>query len=72
MLEKIIITTQNEIRTRVTLIRDRNDIEKKHVEFHQYFIDFESRINLELSTLSQCQFFQVDSPFIIDEISPNF
>ena len=45
---------------------------KKHVDFHQYFVDFESRINLELSTLSQCHFFQVDSPLIIDEILTNF
>ena len=45
----------------ITSIRHRNDIEKSTWRAHRYFVDFESRIHVEIST-----------PFKIDEISPNF
>ena len=38
----------------------------------QYFIDFESRIQLKISTSNRCHNFQVDSPFKIDVIPMNF
>ena len=53
-------------------IQHRNNIEKKRGKTHRYYIDFESRINIELSTSNQCQCFDMDSLFIIDEISTNF
>ena len=39
---------------------------------HQYFIDFESRIDIQLSTSNRCHSFHVHSHFLIDEISMNF
>ena len=36
--------------TEVTLIRSGNDIEKSTLRTHRYFIDFESRIHVEIST----------------------
>ena len=39
---------------------------------HQCFVDFESRIHVEISTSNWCHIFHVDSPFEIDEISTNF
>ena len=39
---------------------------------HQSFVDFESRIHVEISALNRCHIFHVDSPFEIDEISTNF
>ena len=36
----------------VTSIRHWNDIEKTMLWTHQYLIDFESRIDVELSTLN--------------------
>ena len=56
----------------VTLIRHRNDIEENMWRTHQHLIDSESRINIELSTSNRCHSFQVDSPFIIGEISADF
>ena len=56
----------------VTSIRHRNDIEKSTWKTHRYFVHFESRIHVEISTSSWCHNFHVDSPFKIDEISTNF
>ena len=39
---------------------------------HRYFIDFESRIHVEISTSNRCHNFHVDSPFKINVISTNF
>ena len=58
--------------TEVTSIRRRNDIEKSTWRTHRYFVDFESRIHVEISTSNRCHNFHVDSPFKIDVISTNF
>ena len=58
--------------TAVTSIQRRNDIEKSTWRTHRYFVDFESRIHVEISTSNRCHNFHVDSPFKIDEISINF
>ena len=58
--------------TEVTSIRRRNDMEKSRWKIHRYFVDFESRIHVEISTLNLCHNFHVDSPFKIDVISTNF
>ena len=39
---------------------------------HQYFVDFESWIHLEMFTSNRCHNVHVDSPFKIDVISMNF
>ena len=57
--------------TEVTLIWRRNDIEKSTWKTHQYFVNFESQIHVEISTSNRCNSFHVDSPFKIDEISTN-
>ena len=56
----------------VTLIRYWNDIEKATWRTHRYFIDFGSRIDVEISTSNWCHLFYADSPFITDKISTNF
>ena len=56
----------------VTLILPRNDIEKSTWRTHRYFVDFESRINVEIFTSNRCHNFHLDSPFKIDAISTNF
>ena len=58
--------------TEVTSIGHRNDIEKSTWRTYRYFVDFESRIHVEISTLNRCHNFHVDSPFTIDVISSNF
>ena len=58
--------------TEVTSIRRRSDSEKSTWRTHQYFVDFESRIHVEISTSNRCHNFHVDSPFKIDVISTNF
>ena len=58
--------------TKVTSIRRRNDKEKSTWRTQQYFVDFESRIHVEISTSNRCHNFHVDLPFKIDEISTNF
>ena len=58
--------------TEVTSIRRRSDSEKSTWRTHQYFVDFESRIHVEISTSNRCHNFHVDSPFQIDVISTNF
>ena len=58
--------------TEVTSIWRRNDIEKSTWRTHRYFVDFEIRIHVEISTSNQCHNSHVDSPFKIDIISTNF
>ena len=58
--------------TEVTSIRRRNNVEKSTWKTHRYFVDFESRIHVEISTLNRCHNFHVDSPFKIDVLSTNF
>ena len=55
-----------------TLILPRNNIEKSTWRIHGYFVDFESRINVEIFTSNRCHNFHWDSPFKIDVISTNF
>ena len=55
-----------------TSIRRRNDTEKSTWRTHRYFVDFESRTHVEISTSNRCHNFHVDSSFKIDEISTNF
>ena len=56
----------------VTSIQRRNDIEKSTRKTHRYFVDFESRIHVEISTSNRCHDFHVDSAFKVDVISTNF
>ena len=58
--------------TEVTSIWRRNDIEKSTWRTHRYFVDFESRIHVKISTSNRCHNFHVNSPFKIDVISTNF
>ena len=58
--------------TEVTSIWRRNDINKSTWRTHRYFVDFESRIDGEISTSNRCHNFHVESPFKIDVISTNF
>ena len=58
--------------TAVASIRRRNDIEKSTWRTHRYFVDFESRIHVEIPMSNRCHNFHVDSPFKIDKISTNF
>ena len=58
--------------TEVTSIRCRNYVEKSTWRTHWYFVDFESRIHVEISTSNRCHDFLVDSPFKLDEILTNF
>ena len=58
--------------TAVTSIRRRNDIENCTWKTHRYFVDFESRIHVDISTSNRFHNFHVDSSFKIDEISTNF
>ena len=58
--------------TEVMSIRRRNDIEKSTWKTHRYFVDFESRIHVKISTSNRCHNFHVDSPFKIDDILTNF
>ena len=56
----------------VMLIWHRNDVEKTTRKTHQYFINFESWIDVELTTSTWCHLFDLDSPFILDELLKNF
>ena len=58
--------------TAVTSIRRRNNIEKSTWRTRQYFVDFQSRIHVGISTRNRCHNFHVDSPFKVDGISMNF
>ena len=64
------VTSRNKIRGYVksTLKQHR----KKTWKSHRYFIDFESGIDIVLSTSNRCGFFDVNSTFIIDEPSATF
>ena len=69
MLEKDRMETKS---IEVTSILRRNDIEKSMGRIHGYFVDFESRIHVEIFTSNECHNFHLDSPFKIDVISTNF
>ena len=69
MLENDSMETES---TEVTLIRRRYDIEESTWRTHRYFVDFESRILVEISTSNRCHDFHVDWPFKIDVILTNF
>ena len=58
--------------TEVKSILRRNKAEKSTWKTHRYFVDFESRFHVEISTSNRCHNFPVDSPFKIDVISTNF
>ena len=58
--------------TEVKSIWRQNDIAKSTWRTHRYFVDFESRIHVEISTSNRCHNFHVDSPFKINVISTNF
>ena len=58
--------------TEVTSIRRRNNVKKSTWRTHLYFVDFENRIHVEISTSNRCHNFHVDSTFKIDEILTNF
>ena len=58
--------------TEVTSIRRQNKIEKSTWRTHRYFVDFERRIHVEMSTSNRFHNFHLDSPFKIDVISTNF
>ena len=60
------------VSTEVTSIWRRNNIEKSTWRTHRYFVDFESRIHVKISTSNRCHNFHVNSPFKIDLISTNF
>ena len=61
--------TMETVSTEVTSIRRRSNVEKSTWNTHQYFVDFESQIHVEISTSNRCYNFHVDSPFKIDVIS---
>ena len=56
----------------VASIRRRNDIEKSTWRTHRYFVNFESRIPVEIFTPNRCHHFHVDLSFTIDVISTTF
>ena len=58
--------------TEVASIQRRNDKEKFTWRTHRHFVDFESRIQVEMYTSNRCHNFHVDLPFKIDVISTNF
>ena len=53
---------------KVTSIWHRNNIDKSTWKNCRYFISFDSRTYVKLSTWNQCHLFDVDLPFIITEI----
>ena len=56
----------------VTSIRHGNNVEKSTWKTHRYFVDFDSRFHVEISTSSRRHNFHVDSCCKINEISTNF
>ena len=56
----------------VMLIPHQSNVEKSTWRSHQYFVDFESGIHVEISTSNRCHNFHMDLPFRIEEISTNF
>ena len=60
------------VSTEVTSIQRRNDIEKSTWKTHRYFVDFESRIHVNISTSNRCHNLHVDLPFKINVNLTNF
>ena len=58
--------------TEATSNRRRNDIEKSMWKTHQYFVDFENQVHVEIPTSNRYHNFHVVSPFKIDKILTNF
>ena len=58
--------------TEVTSIWRRNDIEKSTWRAHRYFVNFENRIHVEISSSNRCHNSHVDSSFRLDVTSTNF
>ena len=56
----------------VVSIRCQNNMDKSIWRNGRYFIEFEIQVDVGLSTWNQCHLFDVNSFFIIDEISTNF
>lgn len=56
----------------VVSIRCQNNMDKSTWRNGRYFIEFEIQVDVGLSTWNQCHLFDVNSFFIIDEISTNF
>ena len=52
------------VHTAVTSIRLQNDIEKSTWRKYLYFVIFESRIQVVISTSNRCHSFHVDSPLM--------
>ena len=52
------------VHTAVTSIRLQNEIEKSTWRKYLYFIIFESRIHVVISTSNRCHSFHVDSPLM--------
>ena len=69
MLENNAMETAN---TEVWSIRCGNKVEKSTWRTHLYFVDFESRIHIEISTSNLCHNSHIDSAFKIEVISANF
>ena len=58
--------------TEVKSIRRRKNIEKSTWKTHRYFVDFESRVHVEISSSNRCHNFHVDLPLKIHGILTNF
>ena len=58
--------------TAVMSILRRNDIEKSTWRTDRYFVNFDSRIHVEISRSNRRHNFRVDSSFKIEKISTNF
>ena len=58
--------------TEVMSIWRRNNVKKSTWRTHRYFVDFESRIHVEISMSNRRHNFHVDSSFKIYVISTNF
>ena len=58
--------------TEIASIRRRNHIEKSTWTIDQYFVNFENRIHVDISTANRCHNFHVDSRFKIDVILVKF
>ena len=54
------------------LIQHRNSTEKTFWRTYQHFINFESQIQIELSTLNSRHYFNVILTFVMIDISTNF
>ena len=63
------VSVMSSKRLEIMAIQNQNDIEKERWKSHGYLIDFESRIDIELPTLSRCQCFDVEFQCQIDDES---